>query len=77
MHTTDFTQLDLDQLNNRTDLTNQQKPLNTDAQHTRRRQYDIMSLGDVLNYTFKAMKLTRGRLLKLDDWDNWHKSEFL
>ena len=32
--------------------------------------------GDVFNYVGIAMKLTRGKLLKADDWDNWRLSEW-
>ena len=69
MSSTDFDQLCLDQLNNRKDIL---------LQHpARKRQYDIVDSGKVLNYTARAMKLTRGRLLKQDDWDEWKQSEYL
>lgn len=32
--------------------------------------------GDVFNYISLAMKLTRGKLLKADDWNDWQKSEY-
>ena len=31
---------------------------------------------DVYNFIIKAMKLTRGKLLKDEDWDIWQRSEF-
>jgi len=40
-------------------------------------RYDIVNSGEVLNYSSKAMKLTRGRLLKHEDWPDWQQSEFL
>jgi hypothetical protein len=33
--------------------------------------------GNVLNYTTKVMRLTRERLLKQKDWNEWQESEFL
>ena len=69
MSSNDFDQLCLDQLNNRKDIL---------IQHpARKRQYDIEDSGNVLNYTARAMKLTRGRLLKQDDWEEWKQSEYL
>jgi hypothetical protein len=76
MSSTDFTQLTHDQLNNRTDLLRQStahsKSLISKEQH-----YDIVDSGAVLNYSSKAMKLTRGRLLKNDDWSDWQQLEYL
>jgi hypothetical protein len=69
MSTNDFDQLCLDQLNNRKDI-----PLQHPAQ---KRQYNIEDSGNVLNYTARAMKLTRGRLQKQDDWAEWKQSEYL
>jgi hypothetical protein len=31
----------------------------------------------VLHYITKAQRLTHGKLLKQDDWDNWNESEFI
>jgi hypothetical protein len=42
-----------------------------------KRRYDIVDSGKVLNYTSKAMKLTRRRLLKHDDWLDWQHSKYL
>jgi hypothetical protein len=39
--------------------------------------YDIVANGDVLNYTTKVMKLTRGKLTQQQDWDDWQSSEYL
>jgi hypothetical protein len=75
MTPTDFTQLTHDQLNNRTDLLQQRTispPLPSND-----RSYQIVPSGAVLNYSNKAMKLTRGRLLKHDDWSDWQQSEYL
>jgi hypothetical protein len=33
--------------------------------------------GDVINYTTKVMRLTRGRLLRQSDWEDWQASEYL
>jgi len=67
----DFSQFTHNLLNNRLDLTDNgptfcRKPL-----------YDIVESGDVNNYTTRVMHLTRGRLLKQDDWTDWQDSEFL
>jgi hypothetical protein len=69
MSTNDFDQLCLDQLNNRKDIL---------LQHpARKRQYNIEDSCNVLNYTARAMRLTRGRLQKQDDWEEWKQSEYL
>ncbi len=66
-----FSQLTHDQLNNRVDLIE-------DSLRVRRiRQYNVVNSGDVLNYTTRIMKLTRGKLLKRDNWLDWQHSEFL
>jgi hypothetical protein len=39
--------------------------------------WDIVLDGDVRNVVTKAMKLTRGKLLKQDDWTEWNESEHL
>ena len=36
-----------------------------------------MNDGRVLNVVTRAMKLTRGKLMKQPDWDKWNASEFL
>jgi hypothetical protein len=41
------------------------------------RQYNVVDSSNVLNYTTRIMKLTRGKLLKRDDWLDWQNSEFL
>jgi hypothetical protein len=76
MTSTDFSQLTHDQLNNRIDLLQQNKP-QTDQLIRNKRRYDIVDSGAVLNYTSKAMKLTRGRLLKHNNWSGWQHSEYL
>jgi hypothetical protein len=40
-------------------------------------RYDVMALGNVLNYTTKVMHLTCGHFLKQLDWTNWQESKFL
>ena len=76
MTSTDFSQLTHDQLNNRTDLLRQSKP-HTNQLIKNERRYDIVDSGAVLNYSSKAMKLTRGRLLKHENWSDWQQSEYL
>jgi hypothetical protein len=39
--------------------------------------WDIVIDGDVRNVMTKVMKLTRGKLMKQDDWTKWNKSEHL
>jgi hypothetical protein len=39
--------------------------------------WDIVIDGDVWNVVTKVMKLTRGKLMKQDDWTKWNKSEHL
>lgn len=66
--TRDFLTLtDANQLNNR-------KSLAPPRQST---SCSYISEGDVLNVVTRVMKLTRGKLMKQDDWDKWHQAEFL
>jgi len=67
----DFSQFTHDQLNNRLDLTD------NGPTFRRKRLYDIVESGDVNDYTTRVMYLTRGRLLKQDDWTDWQDSEYL
>ena len=39
--------------------------------------YNIVESGDVLNYTTCIMKLTRCKLLHLEDWTDWQESEYI
>ncbi len=39
--------------------------------------YDIVHSGEVLNYITRVMKLTRGKLLRQEDWGEWQTSEIL
>jgi hypothetical protein len=71
MSTSDFSQLTHDQLNNRVDL------LEEGLRVLRTRAYDIVVSGDVRQYVTRVMRLTRGKLLKQDDWQDWQDSEFL
>ena len=66
-----FSQRAHDQLNRRWDFTSV-------AEHLRQAPpYDVVGSGDVLNYVTPVMKLTRGKLLRQDDWSKWQTSEFL
>lgn len=59
---------DADQLNDRRSLT---------SIPSRRQSCSYVQCGNVLNMVTRVMKLTRGKLLKQDDWDAWHKAEFV
>jgi hypothetical protein len=39
--------------------------------------YDVVINGNIRNVFTKVMKLTRGKLMKQDDWSEWNKSEHL
>ena len=67
-----FTQSTHDQLNNRWEFA-------TVADHIRssRRSHSTVESGGVHNVITKVMKLTRGKLLKGPDWDEWQSSEYL
>jgi hypothetical protein len=67
----DFSQFTHNQLNNRLDL------LTNGPTFQRRPRNELVDLGDVLNCTTKAMRLTHGGLLKQLDWNEWQDSEFL
>ena len=71
MLSSDFSQFTHDQLNNRVDL------LEDGLQVLRTRKYDIVESGDVRQYVTRVMKLTRGKLLRQDDWTDWQTSEYL
>jgi len=45
--------------------------------HTCRPSYELVKSGDVLNMVTRVMRLTRGKLLKQPDWDEWQTSEYL
>ncbi len=66
-----FSQFTHDQLNNHVDL------IEDSLRVKGMRQYNVVDSGNVLNYTTRIMKLTRGKLLKWDDWLDWQNSEFL
>lgn len=66
IHVEDLSQATLDQLNNRIDIRLQ-----------RDKTFDIVESGEVRNITTKVMRLTRGKLLKQDDWEEWHQAEYL
>ena len=67
----DFSQLTHDQLNNRLDL------LAAGPRFPRVQEYSIVKSGDVRQYVTHVMRLTRGRLLKQDDWKDWQDLEYL
>jgi hypothetical protein len=59
-----FTQQTHDQLNHRWDFTSV-------ANYLRKAPpYSIVDSGDVQNYITRVMKLTRGKLLRQDDWSD-------
>ncbi len=49
------------------------------AEHLRtcRPLYELVDSGDVLNVVTRVMHLTRGKLLKQPDWDEWQSLEYL
>jgi hypothetical protein len=65
-----FTQNTLDQLNNQWEFL-------TVADHlcTCKPKYKYLQSGDILNEVTRVMQLTRGKLLKQPDWNDWQKSE--
>ena len=67
-----FSQNTHDQLNNRWEFS-------MVASHLRsyKPSYELINLGDVLNVVTRVMRLTRGKLMKQPDWDEWQSSEFL
>ncbi|KAL7528065.1 hypothetical protein ACHAWF_009840 [Thalassiosira exigua] len=67
----EFTQLSVDQFNNRWGL-----PEDCDLVN-RRARYNVVDSGNVLNYVTCAMRLTRGRLQRQSDWEDWQSSEWL
>ena len=66
-----FTQQTHDQLNRRWDFATVAEYLNKAP------PYKVVASGDVLNYVTRVMKLTRGKLLRQEDWNDWQESEFL
>ncbi len=67
----DFSQFTHVQLNNRLDLLEDGLCI----LHTH--NYNIVESGHNQNYVTRVMRLTRGKLLKQDDWSNWQQSEYL
>jgi hypothetical protein len=66
-----YSQLTHDQLNNRLDL------LAAGPRFPRVQKYSIVESSDVRQYLTRVMRLTRGRLLKQDDWKDWQILEYL
>jgi hypothetical protein len=64
--------LNIDQISDRWTPQSQQPPV-----HPKNPTWDIVVDDDVQNVVTKAMKLTRGKLLKQDDWTEWNESEHL
>jgi hypothetical protein len=71
MSKSDFSQFTHDQLNNQIDL------IEDGLRVQRMPKYSVVESGNVLNYTTRIMKLTRGKLVNRDDWSDWQDSEFL
>jgi hypothetical protein len=67
-----FTQQSIDQLSDRWTPKPTVPPDLTKAPN-----WDIVIDGDVRNVVTEAMKLTRGKLMKQDDWTDWNESEHL
>ncbi len=71
MSSAPFSQHIHDQLNKRWDFS-------TVADYLRKASpYDVVADGNVLNYTTKVMKLTRGKLTQQKDWNDWQSSKYL
>jgi hypothetical protein len=69
---TPFSQSTHDQLNNQWEFSTV-----ADHLHLTRPAHTLVSSGDILNVVNWVMKLTRGKLLKQVDWNNWQESEYL
>ena len=66
-----FSLLTLVQLNDRWEFS-------TVASHlSKKPTYDLIDSGEVLNVVTRVMRLTRGKLIKQHDWEEWQASEFL
>ncbi len=65
-----FTQDTHDQLNNRWEFSTVADPL-----RACKPKYKYLQSGDVLNVVTRVMQLTRGKLLKQSDWNDWQISE--
>ena len=60
------------------DQMNQRWDFDTVAAHLlKARPYQHITDGDVINCVTKAMKLTRGKLIQMKDWNDWLESEYL
>jgi hypothetical protein len=66
-----FSQFTHDQLNNRLDL------ITNGPTFRHKPWYEIVESSDICNCMTRAMRLTRCRLLKQDDWTEWQESEYL
>jgi hypothetical protein len=71
MSKSDFSQLTHNQLNNQLDL------IKYGLRVLGMPKYNVLESGNVLNYTTRIMKLTRGKLVNQEDWLAWQDSEYL
>ena len=59
------------------DQLNQCCDFETIANHLKKAPpYTLINDNDVLNCVTKAMKLTRGKLIQQEDWNDWLESEY-
>jgi hypothetical protein len=72
LHRDQISQLNIDQLNDRWTPKPTPPPVLPKAPN-----YDIVIDGDIRNVVTKVMRLTRGKLMKQDDWTEWNESEHL
>ena len=70
-----ISQLNIDQLSDRWTPKASLPPVLPDIPKTP--TYDIVTDGDVWNMVTKVIKLTRGKLMKQNDWSAWNESEHL
>jgi hypothetical protein len=60
------------------DQLNRRWEFNTVAEYLRKAPpYKLVEDGNVLNVNTKVMKLTRGKLIHQEDWNNWLESEYI
>ncbi len=71
MNSGDFSQATHDQLNDCWDFVTLAPWLQQP------KSYSIKLSGDIFSYVTRVMQLTRGKLLKQSDWQDWQDSEFL
>ena len=60
------------------DQLNQRWDFETVADHLKKAPpYTLINDGNVLNCVTKAMKLTHGKLIQQEDWNDWRESKYL